>query len=76
MRHMLLAKGFWGHVDGTDVLADDATDQVQREFRQKGQLESMIIMAISTPQLYLVTLCDKPICVVILSVRHWQTSFF
>ena len=37
IRHMLLAKGFWGHVDGTDELADDATDQVQREFRRKGQ---------------------------------------
>ena len=55
------AKGFWGHVDGTDELADDATDQVQREFRQKGQKAfSLIIMAISTPQLYVVTSCDKP----------------
>ena len=39
MRHLLLAKGLWGYVDGSETLAEDA---------------------ISTPQLYLVTSCDKP----------------
>ncbi len=49
MRHLLLAKGFWGHVEGTDVLAEDGSDQVQREFRQKEQkVFSLIIMSIST----------------------------
>ena len=33
MRHLLLAKGFWGHVEGTEVLAEDATDRIQAEFR-------------------------------------------
>lgn len=27
MRHLLLAKGLWGHVDGTDVLAEGASEQ-------------------------------------------------
>ena len=27
MRHLLLAKGLWGHVDGTAVLAENANAQ-------------------------------------------------
>ena len=63
MRHLLLAKGFWGLVDGTDQLADGASDAATREyeFRQKAQKAfSTIIMAIGTPQLYLVTSCEQP----------------
>ncbi len=61
MRHLLLAKGLWGHVDGTEVLGEDAGDCAQTEFRQKSQKAfSTIVMAIGTPQLYLVTSCEQP----------------
>ena len=61
MRHLLLAKGLWGLVDGTDELAEGASDVATREFRQKAQKAfSTIIMAIGTPQLYLVTPCEEP----------------
>ena len=61
MRHLLLAKGLWGHVDGTAVLAENANAQVQTEFNKKSQRAfSTIVLAISTPQLYLVTSCEHP----------------
>ena len=61
MRHLLLAKGLWGYVDGTEVLADNANAQTQSEFRKRSQRAfSTIVLAISTPQLYLVTSCEKP----------------
>ena len=34
MRHLLLAKGLWGHADGTDVLEDGASDRARMEFRR------------------------------------------
>ena len=47
------------HMEGTEVLADDANERVQTVFRQKSQEAfHTIIMAISTPQLYLVTSCE------------------
>lgn len=61
MRHLLLAKGLWGHVDGAEVLSPDASDAAQSEFRQKSQRTfSTIVMAVGTSQLYLVTSCTKP----------------
>ena len=49
------------YVNGTEVLAEDATGVVQRTFRDKSQKAlSTIVMAISTPQLYLVTSCESP----------------
>ena len=61
MRHLLLAKGLWGHVDGSEVLAESADAATRADFSKKSQKAfSTIIMAISTPQLYLVTSCDKP----------------
>ena len=61
MRHLLLAKGLWGHVDGSDVLAGEASDAVRAEFKQKAERAfSTIVMAVSTPRLYLVTSCTKP----------------
>ena len=35
MKHLLLAKGFWGLAEGTKVLGEDANDQVQADFQQK-----------------------------------------
>ena len=61
MQHFLLAKGLWGHVDETDVLASGASEAVRTEFKQKAQRAfSTIVMAVSTPQLYLVTACNEP----------------
>ena len=61
MRHLLLAKDFWGHVDGTDVLAEDASPQVQADFQRKSQkVFSTIVMAITSSQLYLITSCEGP----------------
>ena len=61
MKHLLLAKGLWGLVDGTEVLAEDANAQAQAEFQQKSLKEFFtIVLAIGSLQLYLVTYCDKP----------------
>ena len=60
MKHMLLAKGLWGHVTGTERLADEATPAQQTELEKKGQRAfSTIVMAVSTPQLYLITSCEQ-----------------
>ena len=32
MRHMLLAKGLWGFVDGTEELDEEANAQAQADF--------------------------------------------
>ena len=37
MKHMLLAKGLWGHVDGTEVLAAEANVAQQTEFNKRAQ---------------------------------------
>jgi len=61
MRHLLLAKGLWGHVDATEVLAEGANEQNTASFRLKSQRAfSSIVMAVSTSQLYLVTSCEGP----------------
>ena len=61
MRYLLLAKGLWNVVDGTEVLADDATAQARAEFTKKSQrVFSTMVLAIGTSQLYLVTSCEKP----------------
>ena len=80
MRHLLMAKGLWGLVDCTEVPAEGANAQTQLDFRKRKAFCS-IVMAISTPQLYLlppVSNQRKPgmPCATISSVRHWQTNYF
>jgi hypothetical protein len=61
MRHMLLSKGLWGMVDGTDVLADGADAPTQSEHAKRSQKAfSSIVMAVSAPQLYLITSTEEP----------------
>lgn len=61
MRHLLLARGLWSHVDGTEVLREGATAAQRAEFKKQSQKAfSTIIMAISTSQLYLVTSFEQP----------------
>ena len=58
MQHYWLSKD--KYVDGTEVLAEGATDATQRTFRDNSQKAlSTIAMAISTSQLYLVTSCES-----------------
>ena len=59
MKHLLLAKGLWGVVDGTEEPADDAAAEIHAEFRKKLQKAfSTILLAISASQLYPVTSCE------------------
>ena len=61
MRHILMAKGLWKYVDGSEVLPEDANEATRTKFREESQKAiSTIVMAISTPQLYLVTSCEQP----------------
>ncbi len=53
-------RDLWGHVDGSETLAVDATDVLQTDFRLKAQRAfSTIVMAVGTSQLYLVTSCTN-----------------
>ena len=61
MRHLLLTKGLWGFVNGTEILAEDATPQVRSEFQKHARKAfSTILMAINTSQLYLITSHEQP----------------
>ena len=51
MRHLLLAKGLWGLVEGSEVLADDATAQTLYQSRLKKAF-STTVSAIDNAQLY------------------------
>ena len=61
MKHLLLAKGLWGLVDGSETLAEDANAAARAEFQKKSQRAfSTIVLAIGASQLYLVTSCEQP----------------
>ena len=61
MKHLLLAKGLWGLVDGSETLAEDANAAARAEFQKRSQRTfSTIVLAIGTSQLYLVTSCEQP----------------
>ncbi len=48
MRHLLLAKGLWGFVDGTEVLVEGADAAAQTDFQRKKQKAfSTIVMAVT-----------------------------
>ena len=60
MRHLLLAKGLWKYVDGSETLAAEADERTHTEYSEKSQKAlSTLVMAISTSQLYLVTSCER-----------------
>jgi len=62
IKHLLLVRGLWGLVEGTEVLQDEATAQQIADFTKRSQKAfSMMVMVISSSQLYLVTSCDGPI---------------
>ena len=50
-----------GYVDGAEQLPENANAQTRTEFQKKSQRAlSTIVLAIDTPQLYLVTSYDQP----------------
>ena len=61
MKHLLLAKGFWCIVDGSETLDPVASAERRAEYGLKSQKAfSTIVLAMNTAQLYLVTSCEEP----------------
>ena len=61
IKHLLLARGLWGLVEGTEVLQGEANAQQRADFNKRIQKAfSTVVMAISSTQLYLVTSCEGP----------------
>ena len=58
MKHLLMAKGLWNLVDGSEVLASEATAALFQSRLHK--VFSTIVLAMDSAQLYLVTLCEEP----------------
>ena len=59
MKHLLMAKGLWNLVDGSEVLASKATAAGAALFQLRLQ-KAFSTMAMDSAQLYLVTLCEEP----------------
>ena len=56
----VIGKRTLDYVDGTEVLAEDTNERTREDFQKKSQKAfSMIVMAVSTPKLYLVTSCEQ-----------------
>ena len=62
MKHILLAKELWGLVDGTEAEpGEDTAACILADYRKWSQKAfSVIALAISSSQLYLVTSCEQP----------------
>ena len=61
LKHLLPAKGLWKYVDGSAVLAEDATaEQRARHQSESQKVFSVIAMSVSTSRLYLITSCEDP----------------
>ena len=61
IKHLLMAIGLWSLVDGSEVLADGASEAGVALFQSRlHKAFSTIILAIDSAQLYLVTSCEEP----------------
>ena len=61
MKHLLMAKGLWNLVDGSEVLASEATAAATALFQSwLHKAFSTIVLAMDSAQLYLVTSCEEP----------------
>ena len=63
MKHLLTAKGLWSLIDGSEVLASEASAAAEALFQSRSRLHkafSTIVLAIDSAQLYLVTSCEDP----------------
>jgi hypothetical protein len=59
MKHLLMAKGLWGIVDGTETVPGAGQAAARAEFNKRSQkAQATIVLGISTTQLYLVTTCE------------------
>ena len=58
MKRLLMAKGLWNLVDGSEVLASEATAALFQSRLHKAF--STIVLAMDSAQLYLVTSCEEP----------------
>lgn len=61
MEHLMKAKGLWGMVTETDNVSEGANAQTRAEFeKRKEKAFSVLVLNVSTPQLYLITSCKTP----------------
>ena len=61
MKHLILAKGLWGFVNGSVVLANEAAASETTLFRSRLQKAlTTIVSAIDMSQLYLITSYEEP----------------
>ena len=61
MKHLLMAKELWSLVDGSEILASEATAAAAALFQSwLHKAFSTIVLAIDSAQLYLVTSCEQP----------------
>ena len=61
MRHLLLGKGLYELVDGSEELAEDANAQARTEHKKRLQKAlTSIVMAVGTSQLYFITSAETP----------------
>ena len=62
MKHLLLVKDLWGFMDRTKPIpTEDAAAEMKVDYRKRLQTAfSVIVLAITLSQLYLVTLCKQP----------------
>lgn len=61
MEHLMKAKGLWGMVMETDNVAEGANAQARAEFeKRKEKAFSVLVLNVSTSQLYLITSCKTP----------------
>ena len=62
IKHLLLAKDLWGLVDGTEPMpTEEASAAAKADYRKRSQKAfSVLVLAITPSQLYLVTSCERP----------------
>ena len=61
MKHLLMTKGLWSLIDGSEVLASEASAAAEALFQSRlHKAFSTIVLAIDSAQLYLVTSCEDP----------------
>ncbi|XP_065058046.1 uncharacterized protein LOC135685883, partial [Rhopilema esculentum] len=60
MKHLLMAKDVWDHVDGTISLPDDNTTSRATYEKAKQKAMATLVMGIQSNLIYLVTSCETP----------------
>ena len=82
LKHLLIAKGLYGYVDGTNTntLAADASATVKEDYAKKSSKAfSHIVLSVSDNLLYLITECENPkdaLDKLVLSVTYLPINFY